>query len=867
MVTNRSHDEGLRRALRWPLRLTRAGLVAERITRCFWQAWSLLLATLAALALGFQERASVELFWLFAILVPAGLLIALYSGFRQFRWPTAAEAQARLDATLPGRPLAALSDEQALGVGDEQSRAVWRAHLERMRARLGRARAPAPDLRLSARDPFALRYSALVALIIALMFGSLWRLAHVLSPADPALAAAPAASWEGWVEPPAHTGKPTLYLGKIDEGSLDLPKGSRVILRLYGPPGAFSVKESLSFASQSAKAADANADPDAAPPMAFDFIADHSGTLAIAGEGGRTWTVTVLTDQPPSVALTGEMDRKADGRMSQPFAAKDDFAIAGGEVRFELDLAAVDRRFGLAPEPEPQPALVYDLPLPMTGKRAEVNEILAEDASEHPWANLPVIMTLTVRDALGQTASTEPVSIVLPGRRFFDPLAAAVIEMRRDLLWSRANSERADQILRAVTNRPEGFVRSERAYLSLRVAVRRLTAARAQGLISKSVRDDLAKALWDAAVLIEDGGLADALERMKRAQDRLSEAMKNGASKDEIAKLMDELRQATDDYLNMLAERGTEDPADQFTKNNEGQPITDDQISQMMDEIQRLMEEGRMAEAQELLDELNQLMQNLKVTQGEGGEGRQGPGGKAMRDLGETLRNQQDLSDDAFRQGQNRQPGQPGGTPMPGTEPGAGQDEGQQGQGGPDQGDESQGGQGAEGQDGQSLADRQRALRRELERQTQALPDAQGQDEDRARRSLEGAGQAMDQAEDALRNGDLPEAIDRQAEAIGKLREGMRQLGEAFAQDGNRLPGADGQGQGQSSREVPLDPLGREGGNPNGGPIGTENQNLLNGKDVYRRARDLLDEIRRRSSERTRPEAERDYLNRLLDQF
>jgi uncharacterized protein (TIGR02302 family) len=621
MVTNRSHDEGLRRALRWPLRLTRAGLVAERITRCFWQAWSLLLATLAALALGFQERASVELFWLFAILVPAGLLIALYSGFRQFRWPTAAEAQARLDATLPGRPLAALSDEQALGVGDEQSRAVWRAHLERMRARLGRARAPAPDLRLSARDPFALRYSALVALIIALMFGSLWRLAHVLSPADPALAAAPAASWEGWVEPPAHTGKPTLYLGKIDEGSLDLPKGSRVILRLYGPPGAFSVKESLSFASQSAKAADANADPDAAPPMAFDFIADHSGTLAIAGEGGRTWTVTVLTDQPPSVALTGEMDRKADGRMSQPFAAKDDFAIAGGEVRFELDLAAVDRRFGLAPEPEPQPALVYDLPLPMTGKRAEVNEILAEDASEHPWANLPVIMTLTVRDALGQTASTEPVSIVLPGRRFFDPLAAAVIEMRRDLLWSRANSERADQILRAVTNRPEGFVRSERAYLSLRVAVRRLTAARAQGLISKSVRDDLAKALWDAAVLIEDGGLADALERMKRAQDRLSEAMKNGASKDEIAKLMDELRQATDDYLNMLAERGTEDPADQFTKNNEGQPITDDQISQMMDEIQRLMNEGRMAEAQELLEQFKRMMQNMRVTQSEDGEG------------------------------------------------------------------------------------------------------------------------------------------------------------------------------------------------------------------------------------------------------
>ena len=33
------------------------------------------------------------------------------------------------------------------------------------------------------------------------------------------------------------------------------------------------------------------------------------------------------------------------------------------------------------------------------------------------------------------------------------------------------------------------------------------------------------------------------------------------------------------------------------------------------------------------------------------------------------------------------------------------------------------------------------------------------------------------------------------------------------------------------------------------------------------RARELLDEIRRRSGETERPEVERDYLNRLLDRF
>ncbi len=60
------------------------------------------------------------------------------------------------------------------------------------------------------------------------------------------------------------------------------------------------------------------------------------------------------------------------------------------------------------------------------------------------------------------------------------------------------------------------------------------------------------------------------------------------------------------------------------------------------------------------------------------------------------------------------------------------------------------------------------------------------------------------------------------------------------------------------------DPLGREPGQT--GRIGTDEQ-LLQGEDVYRRARELLDEIRRRSGDQMRPDEERDYLKRLLDRF
>ena len=124
----------------------------------------------------------------------------------------------------------------------------------------------------------------------------------------------------------------------------------------------------------------------------------------------------------------------------------------------------------------------------------------------------------------------------------------------------------------------------------------------------------------------------------------------------------------------------------------------------------------------------------------------------------------------------------------------------------------------------------------------------------------------MDRAEEALRRGDMAEAIDRQAEAMDALREGLRELGRAIAQ-AEREENGQGQQQGdQTAQATPRqsDPLGRQLGTA--GQSGTD-QNLLQGEDIYRRAGELLDEIRRRAAELDRPEDERDYLRRLLDRF
>ncbi|WP_210878185.1 TIGR02302 family protein [Roseovarius autotrophicus] len=842
--------------LRRVLWLTWAGLIAERLARAFWPVWSVLAAGAAALLLGLHEMVVPGVAQAGAGIVVLAVIGFALLGWRRFRWPTRAEALTRVDAVLPGRPLAALGDVQAVGADDAASAALWRAHQARMAERARGARAVAPDLRLARMDPYGMRYVALLVLVTGLVFGSVWRVgtvAQIVPGAGHGAALAQGPAWEGWIEPPAHTGLPSLYLADQREG-IRAPVGSRVTLRFYGEVGALRLEETVSGQVS---------EPQTAPEQSLTITQD--GALRITGPGGRGWLVTAIPDAPPAVEiLAGEARTTFDGQMSQPFEARDDYGVTGGAAVFALDMNRVLRRHGLTAEPEPREAITLDLPMPLSGNRAAFTETLIENLSEHPWAHLPVTLRMRVSDAAGQEGLSEPVAMILPARRFFNPLAAAVIEQRRDLLWTRDNATRVAQVLRAVSYKPrDGLFRSEKAYLRLRVILRQLEAGTAAGL-DETGRNEIAQALWDLALLLEDGDIADALERMRAAQERLSEAMRNGASPEEIARLMQDLRDATQDYLRQKmaeAQREDEQGGSQQSAENMMQMNSQD-LQDMMDRIQELMEQGRFAEAQQALEEFQRMMENMQVTQGQG----QSAGQQAMEGLAETLREQQGLSDQAFRDLQeqfnpNAQRGQS--QQNEGRSGGDGRGEshdGQQGQGG-GEGGARPGGQGQEQAEGGSLADRQEALRQELERQRGGLPQLGGEAGQAARDALERAERAMDGAAEALRNDDLAGALGEQADAMEALREGMRNMGEAMAQEGQ--PGGPGSERGQPGM-AQADPLGRESGQ--GRQAGTQD-NLLQGDDVYRRARDLLDEIRRRSGEGERPDVELEYLKRLLDRF
>lgn len=801
------------RQIRWPWRLTLAGLWAERLAHALWPLWTLVLAAAAAVALRAQDVLGPGQTQAAAGAIGLAALVLIARAAQVFRRPGPAEALARMDGRLGGAPLASLGDAQALGVQDAESRAIWAAHQARQAARAAQARAVGPVLRLSAADPLALRHVAVTALVMALLFAPPpGNGGPGLTGTAGAAALAGGPSWEGWAEPPAHTGLPRLYLPDQPAGPLALPQGTRLVIRLYGAPGDLELQETVSGASGVARKDTGD--------LSLELA--RSGDLEISGSGGRSWHLSALPDTPPQMALEGGIGRLADGSFTQGFSASDDYGVTRGQVTITLDLAGIDRRYGLTPPPEPAAPVVLDLPMPIRGGRKDFAEVLQDNLSESILANLPVTMEFSLTDGAGQRSAPLSVSQVLPGRRFFDPLAAAVAEMRRDLLWSRANAPRVVQVLRALTHRPEDLIRNQRAFLRLRALIRALDGAGA-GLLP-GARDAMVAELWAIALLIEEGDLASALERFERAQDRLDEAIRRGAAPEEIEELMDEMRQALDNYLGALARN--QEQREQEGEGGAGpqMSMSADQLRQMFDRLQELMNEGRTAEAAELMDELRRFMENMRLAEGQGGQGSQ-----AMRELQQTLRDQRELSDDSFSDLQDRQ--------------GEGADEG-----GPD------------------LTERQGELAERLEglERGGTLPGPGSEAGEAGRRALDRAGKAMRQAEEALRQGDLPGAMDRQAEAMERLREGIRDLGEALA-EGQR---GDVPGQNQRTEGAPegpgVDPLGRAPGDA--ARIGSD-ENMLDGLQGQRRAQDLLDEIRRRAGEPQRPEAERGYLGRLLELF
>jgi uncharacterized protein (TIGR02302 family) len=234
----------------------------------------------------------------------------------------------------------------------------------------------------------------------------------------------------------------------------------------------------------------------------------------------------------------------------------------------------------------------------------------------------------------------------------------------------------------------------------------------------------------------------------------------------------------------------------------------------------------------------------------------------ALDELGNMIREQQNLRDKTFRQGQDQrrnqqQRGQRGQNQQ-------GRQQGQQGQ----QGDPSQFGELRQNQ--QALREQLKKLLEEMRKRGQAGQQGQPQpgQGQQGQDPGEGLGQAdgaMGDAEGQLGQGNADGAVDSQGRALEALRRGAQSLAQQMQQGQGQGPGPGQPGRnGQARANNDTDPLGRP---LRGRDYGDDVTVKVPGEIDVQRARRILEELRKRFADPLRPQLELDYIERLLKDF
>jgi len=748
----------------------------------------------------------------------AAFVWALWLGRGAYHMPARDAAIRRLERTsaIDHRPLSTIMDRPA--VDDFVAASIWRVHVRRMQALLARLHVGWPESALWRRDPFALRAGIPLLLLIGVIAAGDRLSSHVagaFAPDMSAFAAAGPGRLTAWIDPPDYTGLAPVFLTEardlgVDETLVeagDVPvtvvAGSVLVARVHGGgrlPTLTQGETAAAFVAESDRefALDVTLETDTA-------LTISQGTYAL-GE----WAIRIIHDQPPEVALADEPEATRRSVLTLAYEASDDFGLAG--VSAEID------RPGAAPSPVAG-AVSLSLPLPGVAP-AEATGTSYHDLTPHPWAGLPVNLVLRATDTAGQSADAPVLNMVLPEREFRHPVAAAIVEQRRILALTPDQAELVRGGLGSIAADASAYGEDVVAFLGLTMAAERLLLMRDNDGLQEVV--DL---LWDVALRVEDGALSLAENALRQAEEALREALAENADGDVLAELMEQLKEALDEYLEALAEAGENqsplDPNRQTTDPN-ANAVDREDLHAMIDQARDMALTGAPDAAQEMLNELQRMLENLQA-QSEMPRAQDGEGNPILRELQEIMTDQDQLMNETLQESQSGKRGRR-------------DDDGQQA-------------------GGSSGAEAQEALRRQLGNVMRGVGESGG--------SIPGglgrAERAMREAREQLRGGRPDRAVGSQAEALQQLQEGAGEIIERMMGEGE---GGQPSNQGfQRSNDGGRDPLGRVPPNNRGNAIGRVD--IPEVSDVQR-SREILDELYRRAGERSRSQDERDYIQRLL---
>ncbi|HWX86499.1 MAG TPA: TIGR02302 family protein [Xanthobacteraceae bacterium] len=784
-----------------------------------------------------------------AVIACAAIAVIAAWPFRSVRLPGIRDALSRLDrgSGLPHRPATAITDDLAVTPKDPYSLALWNAHVERALAAARALKSGWPSPRVARRDPYALRALVLIACVATFFAAGGERWKRITAAFDWHGVVLPANfRVDAWVIPPAYTGKPPLILPGIHPGEMaalpangivSVPINSTLVVRSTG-----KVSLDVSATGGVTVAKDAVKAPAGTDEHRFAIAATGSATLRGAGDD-LTWAFNVIPDKPPTIALTKDPEQQGRGSLLLSYRLEDDYGVTEAQATFAR------KNDGGAEGESPHPLFGppdFALILPQARTRAGVAQTI-KDLTDHPWAGAEVEMTLVARDEGGNVGKSEPFAFRLPARIFVKPLARALVEQRRNLALDANARPVVLTALDALALAPEKFTPQAGTYLGLRGVFWSLVRAKTDDDLR-----DVAARLWSMAVQLEDGDISDAQANLRNAEEALRQALERGASDEELKALMDQLRAAMDRFMQALAEqlKNSQQLARPLGPNQ--RLLSQRDLQSMLDRLENLAKNGARDAAKQLLQQLQQMMENLQMASpdmnGDDGDDMM----SALDELGDMIRQQQDLRDRTFRRGQDqRQQGQQRG---PQSRPG---------QQGPQQGQQQGNSLGELRQNQQALRDRLNQLLEELKNLGQ---NQGGQQEQDNLDQLGRAGEAMGQAENDLAQGNPDNAVDAQGRALEALRKGAQSLAQAMQQQMGQGPGPMGRAGrlGQSRADQQTDPLGRP---LRGRDYGDDTTVRVPGEIDVQRARRIIEELRKRFGDMARPQEELDYIERLLKDY
>lgn len=767
-----------------------------------------------------------------ALVLFAALAVAALIPLLKFRLPTRGDALRRLDrgSGIAHRPATALTDK-LVSSQDPVAQALWQAHVARTLSSVKKIKAGLPSPRLALHDPRALR--ALVAILVVATFFAAGgeRASRILA----------AFNWQGvlpvsnvrldaWVTPPPYTSRPPTILaggqGNTAAESrepMTVPAGSILVVRASGGKLDVSVVGAIADAPQT----------EAVPAGAEErrFVISGTGNAQVRSPPGHPiWHFLASPDRAPSISLAKDPERQARGALLLSYKIEDDYGVT--EAR-----ALLARRDGDKARP------LYDVPdfplvLPNARTRNGVGQTV-RDLTEHPFAGADLTLTLLAKDEAGNEGRSATTDLKLPERLFTKPLARALIEQRRILALDANQQEDVLTALGALLIAPEEFTPEPGIYLSMRSITRQLSRATKDEALREVVEN-----LFALAQTIEDGTISDAARALQAAQDALRQALDRGASEEEIKKLMDQLRAALDKFMQQLAEQLRNNPQQLARPLDPNARVMRPQdLQNMLDRMERAARNGNRDAARQMLDQLAQMLENLQNARpGQGG----GEMEQALNELGDIIRKEQQLRDRTFQQGQDQR---------------RSRNRGERG---------NQDAMNGLQQDQQALRDRLRGLLDQLGKQGMAPGQGDPGDGDPMEGLAEGD-REMGGAGDQLGQGNADGAGQSQGRAIDALRRGAQGLAQQMQRE-------NGQGEGQG--DGPMDALGRQrNSGPDADPLGRDrrsNERALDDSSTRvpganeiaaERARRILEELRRRFGEATRPQLELEYIERLLKDF